>query len=40
MSEIIKCEDVLNGIAIDDKGHIYLTGKNWPKLYQIELVKQ
>ena len=31
--------DVLNGIAIDAKGHIYLTGKNWPKLYQIELVK-
>ena len=31
--------DVLNGIAIDAKGHIYLTGKNWPRLYQIELVK-
>ena len=32
--------DVLNGIAVDEKGRIYLTGKNWPKLYQIELVKQ
>lgn len=32
--------DVLNGIAIDKDGHIYLTGKNWPRLYQIELVKQ
>lgn len=32
--------DVLNGIAVDAAGHIYLTGKNWPKLYQIELVKK
>ena len=32
--------DVLNGIALDADGHIYLTGKNWPKMYQIELVKQ
>ena len=31
--------DVLNGIALDAAGRIYLTGKNWPKLYQIELVK-
>ena len=32
--------DVLNGIAVDAAGRIYLTGKNWPKLYQIELIKQ
>jgi len=32
--------DVLNGIAIDAEGNIYLTGKNWPKLYQINLVKE
>ena len=32
--------DVLNGIAVDAAGHIYLTGKNWPKLYEIELIKQ
>ena len=32
--------DVLNGIAVDAAGHIYLTGKNWPKLYEIELLKQ
>lgn len=31
--------DVLNGIAIDAQSHIYLTGKNWPRLYQIELIK-
>ena len=31
--------DVLNGIAVDAEGHIYLTGKNWPRLFQIELVK-
>ncbi len=33
--------DVLNGIAYDEKtGRIYLTGKNWPKLYEIRLVEQ
>ena len=31
--------DVLNGIAYDHtNGKIYLTGKNWPKLYEIKLV--
>ncbi|MCR5003179.1 MAG: glutaminyl-peptide cyclotransferase [Bacteroidales bacterium] len=30
--------DVLNGIAKDDKtGKIYITGKNWPRLYEISL---
>jgi len=28
--------DVLNGIAVLD-GRIFLTGKNWPKIYEIEL---
>ena len=33
--------DVLNGIAYDKKtGKIYLTGKNWPKLYEIRLVEK
>lgn len=32
--------DVLNGIAYNPKtGKIYLTGKNWPKLYEIKLVE-
>lgn len=32
--------DVLNGIAVDAAGCIYITGKNWPRLYQIELIKK
>ncbi len=32
--------DVLNGIAYDEKsGKIYLTGKNWPKLYEVRIVE-
>ena len=31
--------DVLNGIAYDKKtGKIWLTGKNWPRLYEVSLV--
>ena len=29
--------DVLNGIAVQD-GRVYVTGKNWPKLFEIELI--
>ena len=33
--------DVLNGIAYNKtNGKIYLTGKNWPKLYEVRLVKK
>lgn len=33
--------DVLNGIAYDEMtGKIYLTGKNWPKLYEIKLTRK
>ena len=33
--------DVLNGIAYDAAtGRIFLTGKNWSKLFEIELVRQ
>ncbi len=32
--------DVLNGIARDAEGNIYITGKNWPRLYRVELVKK
>jgi len=31
--------DVLNGIAVSEDGKIYLTGKNWPRLYEVRLVK-
>ena len=30
--------DVLNGIAVDAEGRIYLTGKNWPRLYEVKLI--
>lgn len=31
--------DVLNGIAWDaDRGRLFITGKDWPELYEIELV--
>jgi glutamine cyclotransferase len=30
---------VLNGIAYNPQnGHLYITGKNWPVLYEIELI--
>jgi glutamine cyclotransferase len=33
--------DVLNGIAIDpDSGDLWVTGKNWPWLYRIELIRE
>lgn len=32
--------DVLNGIAYDKAtGRIFITGKNWPKLFEIEVIK-
>ena len=30
--------DVLNGIAVDSEGRIFLTGKNCPELYEVKLV--
>ena len=40
--ELVKPEtDVLNGIAYNpEDGKIYLTGKNWPKMYEIKLVEK
>ena len=32
--------DVLNGIAYDhDNDRLFVTGKNWPRLFEIELVE-
>ena len=34
-------EDVLNGIAFDPVSErLFVTGKNWPRLYEVELVPQ
>jgi len=36
-----KDTDVLNGIAYNpEDGRIYLTGKNWPKMYEIRLIEK
>jgi len=33
--------DVLNGIAYDAQGdRLFVTGKYWPKLFEIKLVKK
>jgi glutamine cyclotransferase len=33
--------DVLNGIAYDSVGkRIFLTGKRWDKLFEVEIIKQ
>lgn len=32
--------DVLNGIAADAEGRVFLTGKNWPVMYQVKLKKK
>lgn len=40
-SQKLAVDDVLNGIAFDAKNNrIYVTGKNWAKLFEIELVKK
>ena len=37
----IETVDVLNGIAYDAKNNrLFVTGKFWPKLFQIELIEQ
>lgn len=40
-SERTEMTDVLNGIAYDAAGdRLFVTGKRWPKLYEIKLVKR
>lgn len=37
----LKNDDVLNGIAYDkETNHLFVTGKNWKKLFEIELIEQ
>ncbi len=39
MNDYTNKTDVLNGIAYDKSNNrIFVTGKNWPKLFEIELV--
>lgn len=39
-SDIDSSTDVLNGIAYDaEGGRLFVTGKNWPKLFEIETGK-
>lgn len=39
--EIVQNTDVFNGIAYDAaSGRIFVTGKRWPKIFEIELVKE
>lgn len=39
--EMTETTDVLNGIAWDAAAkRIFLTGKNWPKLYEIEIIRK
>jgi glutamine cyclotransferase len=39
--ESMGTDDVLNGIAYDPKKHrLFVTGKRWPKLFEVELVER
>jgi glutamine cyclotransferase len=40
-AERLRGADVLNGIAYDAAGdRLFVTGKNWPKLFEVKLVKR
>ena len=40
-SQNLKEDDVLNGIAFDaENNRLFVTGKNWSKLFEIELIKK
>ena len=39
--KLLKEDDVLNGIAFDEKNNrMFVTGKNWKNLFEIELIKK
>ena len=41
MNDYTNKTDVLNGIAYDQSGdRMFVTGKYWPKLFEIKLIKE
>jgi glutamine cyclotransferase len=39
--DVTNTTDVLNGIAYDAAtGRLWLTGKNWNKVYQVEIIEK
>ena len=39
--KLVKDDEVLNGIAFDkETGRLFVTGKNWGKLFEIKLIKK
>lgn len=38
-SALTQPADVLNGIAVDDAGRVFVTGKLWPFLFEIEVIE-
>ncbi|MDA3886765.1 MAG: glutaminyl-peptide cyclotransferase [Candidatus Delongbacteria bacterium] len=39
-SEIISTNFVLNGIALHPNGNIFITGKNWPNIFEIKITNK
>lgn len=40
-TEVTETTDVLNGIAYDaERDRIFVTGKNWSKLFEIEIIEK
>jgi glutamine cyclotransferase len=39
-SALAQPADVLNGIAVNDAGRVFVTGKLWPSLFEIEVIEE